>query len=235
MKKALPITKKMLPFAKKTLTGLLIALECFIGFLCFYVVFALLGMMFSCGSLDQKKEITIYIRSNGVHTDICMPTLTAQNDWMNTIDLKDYAYRENIEYIAIGWGDKGFFLDTPTWGELKTSTAVEAIFMPSPTAMHVEFLNEPSVSESIRKVKISKKSYGKLVKFVKSTFLMKNRKPIVIPGYGYGETDNFYEAHGNYHMFNTCNVWTNDAMKSASIPTSIFSVFPQGNIMHLEK
>jgi uncharacterized protein (TIGR02117 family) len=234
MKKTLLSAKKLLSIAKKTLLVFSIALECFVGFLCFYVVFALFGMIFSCGSLDQNKDVTIYIRTNGVHTDICMPALTAQNDWMNTIDLKDYAYRENIEYIAIGWGDKGFFLDTPTWGELKASTAIEAIFMPSPTAMHVEFMNEPVVNEAIRKVEISKKSYRRLVRFVKATFLMNNKKPIVIPGYGYGETDNFYEAHGNYHMFNTCNVWTNDAMKSASIPTSIFSVFPQGNIMHLE-
>lgn len=226
--------KKVLPIAKKTLRVCLIALECFVGFICFYVVFALFGMIFSCGNLDKNKDITIYIRSNGVHTDICMPTLTAQNDWLKTIDLNDYAYRENREYIAIGWGDKGFFLDTPTWGELKVSTAVEAIFLPSPTAMHVELLNEPEVNEAIRKVKISKKSYRKLVAFVKSTFLMKNNQPIVISNCGYGETDNFYEAYGNYHMFNTCNVWTNDAMKSASIPTSIFSIFPQGNIMHLE-
>ncbi len=226
--------KKVLPIAKKTLRVCLIALECFVGFICFYVVFALFGMIFSCGNLDKNKDVTIYIRSNGVHTDICMPTLTVQNDWLKTIDLNDYTYRENREYIAIGWGDKGFFLDTPTWGELKVSTAIEAIFLPSPTAMHVELLNEPEVNEVIRKVEISKKSYRKLVAFVKSTFLMKNNQPIVISNCGYGETDNFYEAHGNYHMFNTCNVWTNDAMKSASIPTSIFSIFPQGNIMHLE-
>lgn len=225
--------RKIIPYAKKFFRVILIGLECFLGFICFYVVFALFGMIFSCGQLDSSKEITVYIRSNGVHTDICMPTLTAQKDWLMTFNLCDYEDKSRVDYIAVGWGDKGFFLDTPTWAELKASTAINAIFLPSPTAMHVEFLEEPKKSETIRKVQISKKEYLKLAAFVESTFLLKNSKPMLIPNKGYGPTDNFYEARGNYHMFNTCNVWTNDAMKSASIPTSIFSVFPEGNLMHL--
>lgn len=227
--------EKIVPIAKKTLKICLIALECFVGFICFYIVFALFGMIFSCGEFDTKQEVTLYIRSNGVHTDICMPTSTAQKDWLESINLAPYQDKNHVDYIAIGWGDKGFFLDTPTWAELKASTAVKAVFLPSPTAMHVEFLAEPQVSTSIRKVKISKRSYRKLIRFIESSFLMRNNQPILIPGHGYGLTDNFYEAHGNYHMFNTCNVWTNDAMKSASIPTSIFSIFPDGNLMYLSK
>lgn len=227
--------KKAVPIMRKTLRVCLLVLECFLGFICFYIVFALFGMMFSCGAIDTSGEVAVYIRSNGVHTDICIPTTTNQKDWLKTFNLTDYEDKSRIDYVGIGWGDKGFFLDTPTWAELKASTAVNAVFLPSPTAMHVEFLSEPVPSESIRKVKISRKSYQKLIRFIESTFLLKDRRPILIPGHGYGPADNFYEAHGNYHLFNTCNVWTNDAMKSASIPTAVFSVLPEGNLMHLEK
>lgn len=227
--------QKVVPIAKKALRICLIALECFVGFICFYIVFALFGMIFSCGEIDSKQEVTLYIRTNGVHTDICMPTSTGQKDWLSMINVSDYKDQTHLEYIAIGWGDKGFFLDTPTWAELKASTAVNAIFLPSPTAMHVEFMAEPQSSETIHEVKISKKAYSKMIRFVESTFLLKNQRPILIPNHGYWLTDNFYEAHGNYHMFNTCNVWTNDALKSASIPTSILSLFPEGNLMHLSK
>ena len=227
--------KKIAPIAKKTFRICLIGLECFFGFICFYMVVALYGMIISCGRLDSQREITVYVRSNGVHTDICMPTTTPQNDWLASFRLSDFEDQNRREYIAIGWGDKGFFLDTPTWAELKTSTAIEAIFLPSPTAMHVEFLDQPIESEVIRKVQISKEAYLKLVAFVKSSFCAENKLPILIPNQGYWPTDNFYEAFGNYHMFNTCNVWTNNAMKSASIPTSIFSVFPEGNLMYLSR
>ena len=225
--------QEIIPIAKRIFRICLIGLECFVGFICFYVVFALFGMIFSCGQLDSTKEVTIYIRSNGVHTDICMPTVSTQKDWFTTFNLTDYEDNRRSSYIGIGWGDKGFFLNTPTWGELKASTAIKAIFLPSPTAIHVEFMQEPQLCETVRKVQISRKSYSKLVAFVESTFRLADSEPILIPNHGYGPTDNFYEAYGNYHMFNTCNVWTNDAMKSASIPTSIISIFPEGNLIHL--
>lgn len=226
--------RKLLPHLRKSGTIFLIGIECFVGFVWFYFTFAFLGMMFSCGNTDHQKEITVYIRSNGVHTDVCIPTVSEQKNWLSVFDLNDYRDNSRIEYVGIGWGDKGFFLDTPTWAELKASTAIKAVFLPSPTAMHVEFMNEPITSETVRKVTISKKNYVELVGFIESTFQLNQQRPILIPNHGYGLTDNFYEAHGNYHLFNTCNVWTNDAMKAASIPTSIFSVFPDGNLMHLD-
>ena len=225
--------KKILPIGKKVLLGCAISLECFIGFICFYIVFALFGMMFSCGCHDNVKEITIFVRSNGVHTDICMPSVSPEKNWFSTINLADFKEKKKTEYIAIGWGDKGFFLDTPTWAELKASTAINAIFLPSPTALHVELLEKPKQGETIKMVQISRKSYKKLVAHIESTFVHSKKGVMLIPNRGYWQTDNFYEAHGNYHCFNTCNVWTNGALKSANIPTAIFSVFPEGNLMHL--
>lgn len=219
--------------AKKLLLSIGIAVECFVGFICFYVVFALFGMVFPCGSHVQQGDISIFVRTNGVHTDICLPTKSEHKDWLSIIDLEAYEDRSKTEYVAIGWGDKGFFLDTPTWAELKASTAFNAMFLPTPTALHVEFMNQPVESETIKEVKISKESYRELIAFVESTFEKKNSKIQLIPGHGYGLTDNFYEAKGSYHLFNTCNVWTNDALKCANIRTAVYSVFPQGNIMHL--
>lgn len=226
---------KIQTIAKNCLRALGITLECFVGFICFYVVFALFGMMFPCGSCDHKGEVSIFIRTNGVHTDVCLPTKTPHKDWLATIDLTAYEDQSQSDYVAIGWGDKGFFLDTPTWAELKASTAFNAIFLPSPTAMHVEFIDRPAVSEVTREVKISKESYHKLITFIESAFDKKDDKIQLIPGHSYGMKDNFYEAKGSYHLFNTCNVWANDALKSANIRTAIFSVFPQGNIMHLSE
>ncbi len=224
---------KIQSIAKKLILSIALFLECFVGFICLYMVIALYGMVFPCGSHDQPADVSIFVRTNGVHTDICLPTKTEHKDWLATIDLEAYEDRSKTEYVAIGWGDKGFFLDTPTWAELKASTAFNAMFLPTPTAMHVEFMNQPVASETMIEVKISKDSYRELIAFVESTFEKKDDKIQLIPGHGYGLTDNFYEAKGSYHLFNTCNVWTNDALKCANIRTAVYSVFPQGNIMHL--
>jgi uncharacterized protein (TIGR02117 family) len=210
-----------------------IILELFVGFICFYVFLALWGMIVHFGTNSKTGDVQVFVRSNGVHTDICMPVQTANFNWLKILPMTDFSDTTNREYVAIGWGDKGFFMDTPTWSELKVSTACSAMLMPSPTAMHVEYLDISETSETLKSTFISRKQYRQLCEFIYGSFAKKGGKSQLIPGYGYWETDNFYEAHGNYHMFNTCNVWTNDALKAGSIRTSLFSVFPQGNMMHL--
>ncbi len=207
--------------------------EVFFLFLCTYVLIVLVGMMIPCGEISAEKEVTIYLRSNGVHTDICLPVNSETVNWNRIFPLADFKDSTRRAFIGIGWGDKGFFLNTPTWAELKFSTAFNAIFLPSGTAMHVEYMDAPKTSEKIKTIQISKKRYSDLVKFIRKSFAYKNKRLQLIKGKGYWGRDNFYEASGKYHLFNTCNVWTNEALKSANIRTSIFSALPEGNLLHL--
>lgn len=207
--------------------------EFFILFVHFYLMVILWGMIIPSGSSSENGEFTLYVRSNGVHTDLCLPTNTAHFDWTTFIPLDHFEDITQTEYIAIGWGDKGFFLDTPTWAELKVSTAVNAAFLPSPTAMHVEYMNEPRESEKVKSVKVSSTHYKRIIRFIKRSFKQSSNCVSLIPNRGYWERDNFYDAYGNYHLFNTCNVWVNDALKSAQLRTSLLSILPEGNLRHL--
>ncbi|MFT5860874.1 MAG: hypothetical protein ACI865_002990 [Flavobacteriaceae bacterium] len=208
-------------------------LEIFIALMSFYILLFIWGMIFYTGSLSDSGDVTIFVRSNGVHTEICMPVKTDNLNWLNVIPIDAYEDTSQTEFIAIGWGDKGFFLDTPTWAELKTSTALTAVFLPSPTAMHVQYGLKPIVSDVCKKVQISSAQYQKLCNYIEGSFDKKEGAVQLIPGHGYWMTDNFYEAKGTYHLFRTCNVWTNNGLKSANIRTSLFSPFPEGNLIHL--
>lgn len=208
-------------------------LEFFIFFIHVYLLVIFWGMIIPSGNEPTGRDYTLFVRSNGVHTDLCMPTQTADYDWTSFIPLSHFEDITQTEYIAIGWGDKGFFLDTPTWAELKVSTAINAAFLPSPTAMHVEYMSVPKVSSDIKQIQISSKDYQKLIRFIQHSFVQTRNGISLIPDRGYWKRDNFYDAHGNYHLFNTCNVWVNDALKSAELPTSLLSILPEGNLRHL--
>lgn len=220
-------------YLKVTFKGVRIFLELFFAFLFTYITIVLLGIAFCVGN-EAHGNIPIYVRSNGVHTDICVPVKNDQIDWEQYFHIEDYEYIPNGNFLAIGWGDKGFYLDTPTWGELKVSTALNAMFLPSETAMHVEFIPDPKVSEYCVRTAISEENYEQLIDYILNSFDTQNGAFQLIPGKGYGMTDNFYEAKGHYQMFRTCNVWTNQGLKSAGIRTSLFSVLPEGNIRHLK-
>ena len=219
---------------KRLLIGASRFLEVFFAFLFLYLTIAIYGAVIPVGNLDKKGDITIYVQTNGVHTDVCLPVITAQMNWLEFIPCEDFPEDASFDYIVVGWGDKGFFLDTPTWAELKVSTALNAAFLPSPTAMHVGYIAEPKEDDEHIRVQISKNDYARMVRYVKNSFRLKNGHVDLIAQGGYTKYDKFYEAKHSYHMFRTCNIWTNEALKSAHIKTGIFALFPDGIMDHLK-
>jgi uncharacterized protein (TIGR02117 family) len=87
----------------------------------FYVVLGYLLPFIEVSAKDdgQKKEIPVYIYTNGVHTDIVMPVKNDLQDWSAKLPFNNVRSKKtDYNYVGIGWGDKGFYLDTPTWADL---------------------------------------------------------------------------------------------------------------------
>ncbi len=212
---------------------LAIFLECFFAFLFAYLVIAIYGAVIPTGILHERGEVQIFVQSNGVHTDVCLPVHTQEMNWLDFVPIDVYPEDADCEYITIGWGDKGFFMDTPTWAELKVSTALNAALLPSDAAMHVAYTGLPLEDTYRKSVFLSSAQYRKLVRFVKSSFLLRHDVVDLLAHEGYTPYDRFYEANNSYHLFNTCNSWTNSALKSAGVRTGIFALFPDGIMDHL--
>ncbi len=102
---------------------------------------------------NDSAGIDIYVRSNGVHTDIVLPLSDEVRALIPQADLHNGDGQ--LKYVSFGWGDKGFYLDAPTWADLKVSTAFVATFGLGSTAMHVEALATPVVGENVWRVRIS--------------------------------------------------------------------------------
>ena len=179
---------------------------------------------------QAENGVEIYIKSNGVHTDIIVPTKTEYMDWTTQLKPEDFK-QTALNYIAFGWGDKGFYLNTPTWADLTFSTAFKAMFWLSSSAMHVTYYsNAPQKSELVRTIKISAEEYQKLVEYINASFQQDaNHQYVLIRGYHYdGVNDNFYEAMGTYNLFKTCNGWTNKGLKVSGIRTCLWTPFDWG-------
>lgn len=170
--------------------------------------------------------IDIFLYSNGVHTDFVVPAVHPCFDWSVLIEPRDFAIPlEATTYLGIGWGDWGFYLDTPTWAELKFSTVVKALFWPSPTVMHLTAHNEPpSDARRLASVRLSRSQYEQLTQYILRQFdLCHNGKPQLMKGHGYTKNDQFYNALGKYHLFNTCNFWINRGLMRIGVRTALWS------------
>lgn len=178
--------------------------------------------------------VEVYLRSNGVHTDIVLPIKNELKDWSLQLDSKQTkSGKTNFNYVAIGWGDKGFYLNTPTWGDLTFKTAFNALFGLSSSAMHVTFFDQLKEGERCKKILISPADYLKIVSFAESSFLLnETNNYIQIPNASYGNNDLFYEAKGCYTLFYTCNTWTNNCLKAGNMKACLWTVLDKGFFYH---
>ncbi|RSK33896.1 TIGR02117 family protein [Hymenobacter metallilatus] len=179
---------------------------------------------------NPQEEIEAYILSNGVHTDLVVPVRSVQMDWTQLVPYTDTpAADTTMQFIGFGWGDKGFYLDTPTWAELKPSTALKAMFWLSTTAMHTTFHHRPTVGADCVRLRLSPAEYARLIVFIKTSFDYDAQgRPRHIAGHGYGQHDAFYEAKRTYNLFYTCNTWANNGLKAAGQKAALWTPFDFG-------
>ena len=223
---------------KASLKNLVWAVLGIISFLVLYIVAALLISKISVNSdvAQKNKAIEIFILSNGVHTDIVVPIKNEFKDWSKEICFHQTKSRDSlVNYLAFGWGDKGFYLNTPEWSDLKASTALNATFGLSSLAMHTTFYKNMQENASCKKIKISAEEYQKLVTYISESFEFDSSKRIQwISNYSYGKRDAFYEAKGSYNLFYTCNTWANNGLKMANQKASLWTVTDSGIFCHYQ-
>lgn len=190
----------------------------FIAFIALYLLAAFgLSKIATPAESVTDKTVDIYILTNGVHTDIVVPLKTEQVDWSKEVKFENTVSKDTTaKLVAFGWGDKGFYLSTPTWADLKFSTAFKAAFALSTSAIHATFHQQLTESSSCKRITISKEQYARLISYIRSSFKIDaNGHAINIKtNANYGDTDAFYEAKRRYNLFYTCNTWANNALKA---------------------
>ncbi|MCB0400998.1 MAG: TIGR02117 family protein [Flavobacteriales bacterium] len=185
-----------------------------------------------------EDGIEIFVVSNGVHADICLPVSSNKKLWSGYFKPENFeTLTKEPEYISFGWGDKGFFLDTPTWDDLTFGTAFKALFIPSATAIHVSYLEKtPQLSPTTRSFRVSRAGLQRIEAYILSYVKLKQEQPVLIDCCRYPNLhDNFYESNGSYHLFRTCNVWTNQVIMEAGVKTSVWTPFDTGILAQFEQ
>lgn len=183
-----------------------------------------------------NDQITAYILTNGVHTDIVVPVKSETIDWSTFVPFSHTKSKKEYKYIAFGWGDKGFYLDTPEWKDLKFSTAFNAAFWLGDSAMHTTFYDKMTESEDCKRVDLSVEEYQKLIVYIKQSFDLdqNNKVELIKTDAVYGDSDSFYEVKRSYSLFFTCNTWAASALKAANKEGPLWTATQQGIFRHYE-
>lgn len=174
----------------------------------------------NAGWQEADEGVTIYVATNGIHTGLILPTRTADTDWSPLVRPEHIADpRYAGHYLWFGWGDREFYLNTPTWRELSPRTAIRALIGSDATLVHVDHLLEPW--EDARPVRLSRDQYRKLVAAIRNSFDPERTQPIR----GYDVADVFYPARGHYDILRTCNWWTGQMLRRAGVRIGAWTPF----------
>jgi uncharacterized protein (TIGR02117 family) len=209
----------------------------FLGLIILYIFIAVQLTIFPANE-DYKPPaggIAIYIVSNDVHTDFVLPVNIPQKNWIKDFPLSDFSDVDStFKYISFGWGDKEFYLNTPTWSDFKLDIALKALFLSPASLMHIEYLrSSPMESDLSKKILVTVGQYNTLVNYLENSFKKnKNGNYILIKVPFKSSNENYYESDESYNFINTCNNWTNQGIKSMGIKTATWAPFDRCIFYH---
>ncbi len=183
------------------------------------------------GWQEPATGIPIMIESNGVHTGLVLPIVTDIKDWRTTFPSAGAPRVEDgwmPTHIAIGWGEKEVFLNTPTWSDLKLSTALRIATRGGEGLVRVSHYVNPQPSPYHRRILLRPEEYARLTRRVEAML------PPLPPGArrrsytGFDPTAHNYDASGRYTLTNTCNQWTSDTLAHAGVRIGAWTPFAGG-------
>jgi uncharacterized protein (TIGR02117 family) len=179
------------------------------------------------------EGVDVWVVSNGVHADFVLPARTQAVDWSQTVP-RDQFERVgfDFEYVEIGWGDRGFYLNVPDWEHLTPKVAVVAAFGLGESAVHVTWWRGPPREDELaRRITLTQPQYRDLVDYLSASFARDASGRVQrIDHAGYTDQDRFFAGAGSYDAVRTCNAWTGAGLKRAGVKTGLWTPFA-GDVM----
>jgi uncharacterized protein (TIGR02117 family) len=175
--------------------------------------------------IEPADGIEIMVGTNGVHTELVLPLVTAEKDWRADFPSADVPLaRLDYTHVAVSWGEREVFLNTPTWWDLSPLTVLRIVGVGGDGLLHVSHYVRPAPSAENRPLRLTSAQYRRLVAAIERS-LPKGKR---VRYAGYGPQDVFYEAPGHYTATNTCNQWTSNTLARAGVRTGWWTPFAGG-------
>ncbi|TYC50402.1 TIGR02117 family protein [Rhodobacterales bacterium] len=177
---------------------------------------------------DASARRQILVLSNPIHTDIALP---ADPDVLKRFSFVSDAGLDldfpGVRWVVFGWGSRAFYIETPTWGDLKPLPVLKALTWDT-SVMHVRRAGDiPSDLANVRSLDLTAVNFDRLLGEIEQSFETVNADaPQEIPGAAYDAHDIFFPATGSFNALMGCNTWTARMLRSAGVQTGLWTPLP---------
>lgn len=194
-----------------------------------YLLAALIGALIPLNRdwREAGAGTTVYLRSNGIHTDIVMPAVAEGLDWRPYFPARDFGDPPaETHWFGFGAGERHAYLETPTWGDITPRTLWSAL-AGGERVLHVDRTEVPG--DDLVAIRLRPEEYRRLWAAIRASLALSPQgRPQRIDHRGYGPDDAFYRTVGRASAINTCNQWVADQLRLAGIKVSLWAPFPAG-------
>jgi len=169
----------------------------------------------------------VLVISNPIHTDLAFPLDDQTLRYFPFLEDEGLPVRHPMaRWIIFGWGGRAFYLETPTWSELKPMPVVKSLTLDR-SVMHVEVVGELNLQNpAIYSLAIPPDDFDRMARAVAGSFQLRNGAVQAIPDKSYGHSDRFFEANGLFNALLGCNTWTASVLRQAGLRTGLWNPLP---------
>jgi uncharacterized protein (TIGR02117 family) len=170
----------------------------------------------------------ILLLSNPIHTDIALPLDDeVRAAFADLIPSGLPIGMPGADYLVFGWGGRSFYVETPTWGDLKPLPVLRALTVDR-SVMHVQVAGAiDGTHPAVRVLTVSAEGRRRMIAAIRDSFERAGGLPVVIEGAAYGADDLFFEARGRFNALAGCNTWTAAMLREAGLTTGWWTPLPQ--------
>lgn len=181
---------------------------------------------------DQPRRILVL--SGPIHTDIALPLDETTRAAFAFLDAAGVPVgHPQARWLIVGWGGRAFYLETPTWADLKPLPVLRALTVDR-SVLHVDVATGALADQpGVAAFDLDKESYARLIAFIAGSFAAEPAAVVAIPDAAYGTYDRFFEARGTFNALFGCNTWTAEALRTAGLRSGLWAPLPQSLILSL--
>ncbi|MCV0381927.1 MAG: DUF2459 domain-containing protein [Erythrobacter sp.] len=178
----------------------------------------------------DPAAVEIMVTTNGIHTELVLPADTTIKDWRTTFPVIEAQQRggQSPTHVAIGYGEKEVFLDTPTWADLDPSTALRIAWRGGDALLRVGYRARPAPDQWHRPLRLRREEYRNLVAHVEAAPPPLNRGEVRRTYREGPPGQTYYEAAGRYTLAHSSNQWTADTLAAAGVTIGLWTPFSGG-------
>ncbi len=197
----------------------------------FYLVFGLMGGLIPgpVAQIDAAQgQVRIGLARGPIHYDFLLPIDADLRGRFAFVQAAGVPLNDpRARWLMIGWGAAEFYTATGAYGDIAFGPVAHAITGDS-AVLRVDAVGPVDGVPGVRFIIVTPAQYAALVSGIEASFRHgADGMPMASGAPGFGLTDAFFQAEGQFNIFYTCNAWIGTQLRRAGVPMGIWTPTPQ--------